>query len=55
MHSEPALDREDRVKPRGINSRAVLPIVQVGEILEVMGRQGACKVAIDFRDTALPR
>jgi threonine dehydrogenase-like Zn-dependent dehydrogenase len=33
----------------------VLPFAAAGEALEVMGRQEACKVAIDFRDLANPR
>jgi threonine dehydrogenase-like Zn-dependent dehydrogenase len=33
----------------------VLPFDQIGEAFEAMGDEGACKVAIDFRDGALPR
>ena len=33
----------------------VLPFAQLDEAYAAMGSEGACKVAIDFRDGALPR
>lgn len=48
------LVRTGRFQPKSILTH-VIPFTQVGGVLEVMGREEACKVAIDFRDTAVPR